>query len=101
LSERSATCPLCKTEFYDPEEEESKDDDKEEQAATPTPQLLSGVSVTITNKNNNSFPSRFFYAFNPRTAGLADEEAPAEQQQQQETERLISIPDDSSPTPGC
>jgi hypothetical protein len=59
LAERSATCPLCKTELWDEEEEESSD---EEEEAAPADvgagslgwrQLVSLLSFTIDGEHEN------------------------------------------------
>jgi len=97
LVERSATCPLCKLEIYDPEEEveeeEEDDEEAEDQAAGENEQDEEAQNAA--NDENTGItrvPSRFFRVFNTGSVSHADEEAPAEE----ETEQLI---EESSPTP--
>eukprot|EP00522_Entomoneis_paludosa_P014444 CAMPEP_0172459624 /NCGR_PEP_ID=MMETSP1065-20121228/33397_1 /TAXON_ID=265537 /ORGANISM="Amphiprora paludosa, Strain CCMP125" /LENGTH=623 /DNA_ID=CAMNT_0013214371 /DNA_START=319 /DNA_END=2190 /DNA_ORIENTATION=- len=100
LSERSATCPLCKTELYDPEEEGEEEEGDEEEQQGGNEEQSEEQNQEPTNPENNGIatvPSRFFYAFNPRSISVADEEAPVDQQ---ETDRLVTVEEeDSSPTP--
>lgn len=73
LSERSATCPLCKTEMIDPLEEEEEDSDDEEESQPQRQQTqprndrpTGDPSANTSQEATDFFRSRFFAAFNPR-----------------------------------
>ena len=106
LSERSATCPLCKIELYDPEEPEPEEDEEVEgesnEAQAPTP-----VTNNETNNSNADqseepsgnngvlrIPARFFFGPNSQNGSSPDEESGTAQ----ETEQLVPGQGDA-PTP--
>ena len=103
LSERSATCPLCKMEIHDPEEEEdeeSEEDEQEQQQQQEQQQNGNQAAVENQNTHNNTdYRSRFFSAFYPRQTVLDSNEAspPAlvDVHEGEETEQV------NSPTPSA
>ena len=76
LAERSATCPLCKMEIYDPEEEESDDEEEEEETEQQALAPPAANENRETAAQSNDFRSRFFYSFNRPTVPETDEEPP-------------------------
>lgn len=91
LSERSATCPLCKTELYDPdegnEEEDSSSSEGEQQQQPLNQQAAPTLSATS---------SLFYFPFSPmhstRVGGATDGQAPVQPLSQEQLQPLVNSP---------
>ncbi|KAL7566290.1 hypothetical protein ACA910_013619 [Epithemia clementina (nom. ined.)] len=104
LSERSATCPLCKMELYDPDEEEEESDEEEERGQPqrrqqPQQQQTSNQAndrIAEASRESADFRSRFLNAFNPPSLAGVDTNMEA-------TPGLVAVRGDgeASPTPSA